>query len=186
MTEFFLHVGLKDLNTFPLLIRKSRRWSPSSERLNTTSFDYLSLVKMTHCCCLLLPFEPKHCQTDGCLLTLWLGCTVFFHSAVNVFVIAVPLVDDGYAGVQWGLSLHMFSTRVALCRLISSSNIRGIHIWNEWLQLKGVSCSVICFDELWNIFGFLAVTQEWNCPVALWRLLMQISFDWFTRRSTVG
>lgn len=41
------------------------------------------------------------------------GCTVFFHRALIVFVVAVPLAGDGYVHVQRGPSLHMFSTRVA-------------------------------------------------------------------------
>lgn len=92
---FFLHVGLKDLNTFPL--SEEQAAIPSSKRHNTTSFDYH--VQMTHYSCLLLLFKPKYSQTDGCALRL-AGCIVFFHSVVNVFVNAVPLMDDGYDRVQ--------------------------------------------------------------------------------------
>jgi len=55
---------------------------------------------MPHYWCLSLPFNPKYYLTDGCTLGLVAGSTVFFHIVVNVFVVAVPLMGDGYVHVQ--------------------------------------------------------------------------------------
>lgn len=120
-------------------------------------------------------FKPKHSHTHGCMCDhVEAGCTVFFHRVLNVFVVAVPHMGDGYVHVQWGLSLHMFSTGVALCRLYTSRfNILSIHIWNKWQQLKGISWNLmnwgggggyfwIVADSLWLQQG-----KRGDCPATL-------------------
>lgn len=131
--SFFLILGLlssfsEGFEYISTTDQKSRRWSPPLKGTKPPPFIIFQLNDT-----LLLSFtaiSTKRLPDRWLCTQVVAGRTVFFHSAVNVFVIAFPRMDDGYVHVQWGLSLHMFSAGVALCSLISSSN-RHSHL--KWM-----------------------------------------------------
>ena len=95
-TLFFWHIALNDLNSFPPLSAE-RAVIPSSR-----STDHLPLVQLAHYWCLSCHLKPNTSrQMAACIRQVVAGSVQsFFHGAVNVFVNAVPLLDDGYARAQ--------------------------------------------------------------------------------------
>lgn len=107
-----------------------------------------------------------------CILRLRLAVQYF--STASVIVIVAPLMDDGFmymhscAFMYRELWTYIFSTRVALYRLMSSP---CIHIWKEAVSINH---SVIRVNQPWNVLAFLAATL-WLKRLIPLKALMQIS-----------
>lgn len=120
-SERFFHVGSVDLKAFLQMTR--------SAGVDPLLFLITFELCWWHIC------GAFHLQQNMYRLAqVVAGCTVFFHRALIVFVVAVPLASDGYVHVQRGPSLHMFSTRVAPVQTYSKPNTPSIRIWREGMS----------------------------------------------------
>lgn len=114
-------------------------------------------------------------HTGGRTLRSWLAVQYFSTvRRTSLWMLAVPLVDDGYVPAQWGLSLHTFSTRVAPCRPMRRAFTSEAYRWDceAWactalaafssdrvdvglgLGLMWLICRFVdCFHKIWKVDG---------------------------------
>lgn len=127
-----------------------------------------------HKCYITAPFnaiEPEMLP-DGWLRTLRLWLALLYFSTewwMSLWLLSLWRVMDMFMYNEvWAYTC--FQQGWPCADSLPTAICQAFHIWNEWAQLKGISCSLKCFDELRNIFGLLPSTD----PV------MKLSFNTLT------